>query len=68
MSEARHPMAPHDTPGFITGADGSEPLFTAIVVSLLALVMALLAYSAPGRQPLEYFGRGHCHQVSIVEG
>ena len=41
MSDAIHPAAPHHLPRFIPGVDGSDPLFTFVVVFLLLLVMAV---------------------------
>lgn len=35
-----HPAAPHHLPGYIPGPDGSDPLFTLIVVSMLLLFLA----------------------------
>ena len=35
-----HPAAPHHLPGYIPGPDGSDPLFTIIVVSMLILFLA----------------------------
>ena len=32
MSAETHPLAPHVLPSFVGGADGSDPLFSAIVV------------------------------------
>jgi len=34
-----HPIAPHHLPGFLPGPDGSDPLFTAVVIVLLIVVM-----------------------------
>jgi hypothetical protein len=34
-----HPVAPHHLPGYLPGPDGSDPLFTAVVIILLILVM-----------------------------
>lgn len=34
-----HPAAPHHLPKFLPGPDGSDPLFTAVVVSILIMVM-----------------------------
>ena len=41
MSDAIHPLAPHHLPKYIPGADGSDPLFTAVVVFLIILLMAV---------------------------
>ena len=35
-----HPAAPHHLPGYIPGPDGSDPLFTIIVVSMLIIFLA----------------------------
>ena len=41
MSDLLHPAAPHHLPRFIPGADGSDPLFTFVVVTVVVLVMAI---------------------------
>lgn len=41
MSDLLHPAAPHHLPKFIPGADGSDPLFTFVVVTVVLLVMAI---------------------------
>ena len=41
MIEKTHPLAPHHIPGFLPGADGSDPLFTAVVIIFLAAVMTI---------------------------
>lgn len=41
MAESIHPVAPHYLPPFIPGADGSDPLYTAIVVLIVILTMAV---------------------------
>jgi len=40
MSAPVHPLAPQDLPSYLAGSDGSDPLFTAVLVML---VMSLLA-------------------------
>ncbi len=34
-----HPKAPHHLPKFIPGADGSDPLFTVIVIAMLVIFL-----------------------------
>ena len=41
MIEKTHPLAPHHIPGFLPGADGSDPLFTAVIIIFLAAVLAI---------------------------
>jgi hypothetical protein len=41
MKDSPHAMAPHDLPGFLPGADGSDPLFTVVGVLLLAMALAV---------------------------
>jgi hypothetical protein len=41
MTAATHPLAPHGLPPFIGGADGSDPLFTAVVFILIAGLMGV---------------------------
>lgn len=36
-----HPAAPHHLPAFIPGADGSDPLFTIVVVFVIGLLMTV---------------------------
>ena len=41
MSGQVHPLAPHELPGFIGAADGSDPLFTAVVCIVIAMVLGI---------------------------
>lgn len=41
MSGELHPLAPHNLPPFIGGADGSDPLFTAMSVILVVAVLSI---------------------------
>ena len=41
MSEAIHPLAPHSLPPFVGGADGSDPLFSAIIFIVLFAVLGI---------------------------
>ncbi len=41
MSDQIHPLAPHELPGFIGAADGSDPLFTAVVFIVIAMVLGI---------------------------
>ena len=41
MSGELHPLAPHSLPPFIGGADGSDPLFTAMSVILVVAVLSI---------------------------
>ena len=36
-----HPLAPHHLPVYLPGPDGSDPLFTAVVVFLLVILMGV---------------------------
>jgi len=36
-----HPLAPESLPGFIPAADGSDPLFTVVVILIVALFVAV---------------------------
>jgi len=40
-SDAIHPLAPHFLPKYIGGPDGSDPLFTAVLVLLLIILMVV---------------------------
>jgi len=41
MSEAVHPLAPHVLPPFVGGADGSDPLFSAIIFIVIIAVLGI---------------------------
>ena len=41
MSGQIQPLAPHELPGFIGAADGSDPLFTAVVFIVIAMVLGI---------------------------
>ena len=41
MSGAVHPLAPHTLPPFVGGADGSDPLFSAIIFIVVIAVLGL---------------------------
>ena len=41
MSEAVHPLAPHSLPPFVGGADGSDPLFSAIIFIVIIAVLGI---------------------------
>ena len=41
MSGQIYPLAPHELPGFIGAADGSDPLFTAVVFIVIAMVLGI---------------------------
>ena len=41
MSEAIHPLAPHSLPPFVGGADGCDPLFSAIIFIVIFAVLGI---------------------------
>ncbi len=41
MSVEAHPLAPHHLPKFIGGPDGSDPLFTVVLISLVVILMVV---------------------------
>ena len=41
MSDAIHPLAPHSLPPFVGGADGSDPLFSAIIFIVIIAVLGI---------------------------
>lgn len=41
MAQDLHSQAPHYLPGFLPGADGSDGLFTVVVVFVIALVLGI---------------------------
>ena len=41
MSGDLHPLAPHTLPPFVGGADGSDPLFSAITFIVIIMVLVI---------------------------
>ena len=41
MSASIHALAPHHLPKYLAGSDGSDPLFTAVLVLLVILLMVV---------------------------
>jgi uncharacterized membrane protein YwzB len=41
MSGELHPLAPHTLPPFVGGADGSDPLFSAITLIVVVMVLVI---------------------------
>jgi len=41
LTDARHPLAPEHLPGYVAGPQGNDPLFTVVVVFVLAAVLVL---------------------------
>ena len=41
MSVETHPLAPHHLPKFIGGPDGGDPLFTAVIILLVVILMVV---------------------------
>ena len=41
MTGELHPLAPHTLPSYLGGADGSDPLFTAIAVTVVVMVLGI---------------------------
>jgi len=44
MSDTQHPMAPHELPGFLATADGSDKLMVLVVILLLLLLLVVGNY------------------------
>ena len=44
MSETQHPLAPHELPGFLAAADGSDKLMVLVVILLLLLLLGIGNY------------------------
>ena len=44
MPVETHPLAPHHLPKFIGGADGSDPLFTVVLILLVVILMVIGNY------------------------
>lgn len=59
MSAETHPLAPHVLPSFIGGADGSDPLFSAIIVIVVIAVLGtgyMAIEGLPHYRPLRLIG------------
>ena len=41
MAEAVHSQAPHHIPGFLPGSDGSDPLFTFVVIFMIVIILLI---------------------------
>jgi len=41
MSDMQHPLAPHELPGFLAAADGSDNLMTLVIILLLILLLVV---------------------------
>lgn len=41
MTGELHPLAPHTLPSYLGGADGGDPLFTAIAVTVVAMILGI---------------------------
>jgi hypothetical protein len=41
MSDTLHPLAPHDLPGFLPAADGSDSLMVGVIIFLLVLLLTV---------------------------
>jgi hypothetical protein len=44
VSDTHHPMAPHELPGFLPSADGSDPLMTLVVILILVIFLVVGNY------------------------
>jgi hypothetical protein len=44
MSDTQHPLAPHELPGFLAAADGSDKLMVAVIIFLLILLLVVGNY------------------------
>ena len=44
MSDTQHPLAPHELPGFLAAADGSDKLMVLVVILLLLLLLVVGNY------------------------
>jgi len=44
MSETQHPLAPHELPGFLAAADGSDKLMVMVVILMLLLLLVVGNY------------------------
>jgi hypothetical protein len=62
-----HPLAPHHLPGFLPGPDGSDPLFTAVVIILLILLLvAGTLYFKLHSLPEQYGHKKNSTQLQLI--
>lgn len=67
MSAALHEKAPHYLPGFLPGPDGSDPLFSAVVVMVVVLVLMLgVAYFALHAIPEKMAHKSNSTQFQLI--
>ena len=67
MSETLHPMAPHHLPRYFPTADGSDYLFTAMIVFLLILVLAFgVAYFTLHALPEKMAHKSNGTQLQLI--
>jgi len=62
-----HPLAPHHLPGFLPGPDGSDPLFTVVVIVLLIiLLVAGTLYFKLHSLPEQYGHKQNSTQLQLI--
>jgi hypothetical protein len=62
-----HPVAPHHLPGYLPGPDGSDPLFTAVIVVLLIVLMvAGVLYFKLHSMPEQLGERHNSTQLQLI--
>ncbi len=67
MSDKVHPMAPDHLPGFLPGADGSDPLYTVVVIILLVIFFSVgLLYFKLHALPEHIAHRQNNTQMQII--
>jgi hypothetical protein len=67
MAQNAHSQAPHHIPGFIPGADGSDPLFTFVVVFVVILVLLVgVVYFTMHALPEKMAHRANSTQLQLI--
>jgi len=62
-----HPLAPHHLPGFLPGPDGSDPLFTVVVIIMLIIsLVAGTLYFKLHSLPEYYGGKQNSTQLQLI--
>ncbi|MDW3181075.1 MULTISPECIES: hypothetical protein [unclassified Roseobacter] len=67
MSDTQHPLAPHHLPPYFAGADGSDSLFTVMVIFVLVLILLLgIAYFTLHALPERMAHKGNSAQLQLI--
>lgn len=67
MTDSVHPMAPHHLPSFFAGADGSDPLFTIMVIFVVVIILLLgVAYFTLHSLPERMAHKANATQLQLI--